>query len=129
MDKYNTKQKEMIWKVITNTSSHFSLEDISFKLKGKKVGKTTIYRYLKELTEQGVLKKYYVEGLPACFEYIKKIDPFYHLKCLKCNKLYHLHCSDVEKMTEHIQGKHHFQVYYSKIIFYGVCESCQEEEK
>lgn len=129
MDRYNTKQKEKIWNIIITMPSHFSFEDIVFKLKEKQVGKTTIYRYLKELTELGVLKKYYLEGLPACFEYIKEVEPSYHLKCLKCNRLYHLHCTDIEKIAKHIETKHHFQMDCSKLVLYGICADCREEEK
>ena len=37
---------------------------------GTPVGKATIYRYLEALVEQGMVRKYVMEGASACYQYI-----------------------------------------------------------
>lgn len=115
-----------------HSHSHVTVDQIYENLKNseRQVGKTTIYRCLERLIEEGEVRKYIVEdGMSACFQYISsshQCKEHYHLKCCKCGELIHLSCDFLGKVNEHIYQEHHFIVDSSKTVFYGICEKCQQ---
>ncbi len=129
MATYNTKQREYILEyIIDNSNRHVSVDDIVYYLHNKntRVGKTTVYRYLDLLIEEGRVRKY--AGVPcACYQYVgegHKCSEHYHFKCTKCDKLYHLKCNLLNEITNHVKEEHRFIVDNTKTVFYGVCEKC-----
>lgn len=132
---YRTRQREVILEYLKKSNSHHvSIEDVLEHLKasGEKVGRTTIYRYMEKLTEQGVLRKYFIEeGAGACYQYVDSgrcCHEHFHLKCLKCGSLLHLECDYLNQIGKHIEEHHGFKVDNTKTVFYGVCKECGEQE-
>ncbi len=133
---YKTKQRQAILDyLIQNKEKHVTVSKISDYLEsdGNHVGVTTIYRHLDKLLEQGLVRKYTVDGTTsACFQYT---DPdgccseHFHLKCEKCGKLYHLSCEHVSELCSHIYSEHGFRINLCRTVLYGVCENCISEEK
>lgn len=130
--KYKTKQQDLILNYLKEHSQgHVTVDQIyeSLRSSEQQVGKTTVYRCLERLIEEGAVRKYIVEdGMSACFQYIsssKKCKEHYHLKCCKCGELIHLSCDFLGQVNQHIYQEHHFIVDSSKTVFYGICEKCQ----
>ncbi len=130
--KYKTKQQEMVLSYLKQHSHcHVTADRIYENLKsdGQQVGKTTVYRCLDRLIEEGEVRKYIVEdGMSACFQYISSshaCKEHYHLKCCKCGELIHLSCDFLSKVAAHIYDEHQFVLDSSKTVFYGVCAKCQ----
>lgn len=130
---YNTKQKQLIFSYLKeNFTEQFSCDDVSDALRaaGTPVGKTTVYRYLEKLTEDGRVRK--ITGgnnRSALYQYIVEemnCHSHMHLKCLKCGDFVHLGCDFMHSVTEHISEHHHFTVDNSKTVLYGFCEKCAE---
>lgn len=129
---YNTKQREYVLDCLKeNAAYHITAEEILEKLKERKtpVGKSTVYRYLELLLQEGSIRKYAVEdGGCACYQYIREdmeCCQHFHLKCLKCQELYHISCKYMEGIGEHIETEHGFQIDQSKTVFYGRCKKCR----
>ena len=128
---YKTKQRELILNFLKNNQNkHICVDDIidNLKSQGDPVGKSTAYRYMDKLVEQGIVKKYVLEGQSsAYYEYLNSVDcvNHYHMKCLKCAKLYHVECSHLSEMSIHIKSHHNFNLDISKITLYGHCVECQ----
>ena len=128
---YNTKQREAVLAYIVsfgNThvtaaqiTSHFESEKIS-------VGRTTIYRYLDKLVQDGKLRKYNVDGISgACYRYIDGNDEQQKrlvLKCEDCGELVQLNCDELNEINQHILQDHTFKVNPVKTVFYGKCGLC-----
>ncbi len=130
--KYKTKQQDLILNyLIEHSQEHVTVEQIYESLRNSEhqVGKTTVYRCLERLIEEGTVRKYIVEdGMSACFQYIsssEECQEHYHLKCCKCGQLIHLSCDFLGQVNQHIYEEHHFIVDNSKTVFYGICENCQ----
>ena len=127
---YQTNQKELVLEYIKNNSNyHIHASDVYHALKDKNIGLTTIYRHLDKLTSEGLLIKSIVdENSPACYEYTghKNSENCYHLKCLKCGKLIHLHCMQIDELENHILADHGFKVDKNRTSFFGLCKECQE---
>ena len=105
--KYKTKQKDILLEYLKKLSgSHVTACDVCdyFKEIGAPIGKSTIYRQLESLVDEGVINKYIIEpNSPACFEYVGKESHHeheccFHCKCEKCGKLIHMHCEELEEI-------------------------------
>ncbi len=127
---YKTKQSALILEYIRqNSDRHLTAEEISDGLKNE-VGKTTVYRNLDRLCSQGVVRKYLLtDGKSSCYQYIDcdGSDSHFHLKCLKCGRLFHLECEHLSDIDEHIKAFHDFRVDTSRTVFYGICGQCEKE--
>lgn len=130
---YRTKQREAILSFLKNSNAtHLTIDDVTdyMKLQGEKVGRTTIYRYMEKLANQGILRKYFIEeGAGACYQYVdggEQCHEHYHLKCLKCSRLLHIECDFLSGLEKHILEHHMFQVDNTKTVFYGLCCECSK---
>lgn len=134
---YKTKQRESLLNYLQSVPGvHVTAEEVyeHFKKSGEPIGKSTIYRRLESLVDEGKLRKYVVDGKsPACFEYRPEGEHLgegscFHCKCELCGKLIHLNCEDLGKIEEHLSNEHKFKLNTLRTVFYGICESCAGEE-
>ena len=109
---YNTRQRELILDYIKkNAKKHLTADDIADALKAEQVGKTTVYRYLEKLCEQNIVRKFILsEGKSACFQYNdeQQCHDHFHMKCLKCGRLFHLECDHLKDIAAHISKNARF---------------------
>lgn len=127
---YNTKQKQLILDLLlTHRNSQYTCDEIEamLKEKGTPVGKSTVYRYLLKLHEEGRVRRFTENGKSATFRYIEnkaECDSHMHLKCTVCGDFIHLSCDLMNEVSNHIMKDHHFTIDNSKTVLYGVCEKC-----
>jgi len=128
---YNTKQREAILSYIASLDgTHVTASQVVkyFDSKDISVSRTTIYRYLENLTQTGKVRKYTLNGISgACFEYVDKNNDcceHFHLKCESCDELLHLQCNTLDEVKKHVFDKHEFEVNTMKTVFYGKCHNC-----
>lgn len=132
---YNTKQQEIILSCLKNSrGEHMTADDVYFRLKqhGETVGRTTVYRHLDKLTEQGTLRRFTIgDNISACYQYSdgSHCCDHYHLKCSSCGKLIHIECEFMDELSAHIYDDHKFTLDGSKTVLYGLCEECSGEKK
>ena len=128
---YNTRQRELILDYIKkNAKKHLTADDIADALKAEQVGKTTVYRYLEKLCEQNLVRKFILsEGKSACYQYNdeQQCHDHFHMKCLKCGKLFHLECDHLKDIAAHISKMHDFTIDSSRTVFYGICGECAKK--
>lgn len=128
---YNTKQKERVTAVLREANgAHLTAEQIAAAL--SPIGLSTVYRQLDRLTEQGVVRRFFVEeGVRACYQYVGEDGAcrnHYHLKCSVCGALLHVECSVLDEMAQHVFVHHGFRVQPEKTVLYGVCAECRAGE-
>lgn len=97
---------------------------------GTKGCKSSLYRRLSALCEEGAVRKfrdasqdayvYQYVGVGACSHH-------FHLKCLGCGKLEHLDCAISDQLLSHIRADHKFFIDRGRSILYGLCEACGAE--
>ena len=128
---YKTKQREIILDYLKKCKdSHVTIDEVTEHLKteGNKVGRTTIYRYMEKLTDEGLLRKYFIEeGIGACYQYQgegEHCHSHFHLKCTKCGQLFHIDCEFISQIEDHVFEHHHFRIDNSKTVLYGICKNC-----
>ena len=93
------------------------------------IGKSTVYRCVDILVENGTVKKFIAEtGDGASYQYTgenSECNHHFHLKCVRCGEILHLNCEFMSEMERHIYSSHHFSLDNGKSILYGICESCK----
>ena len=131
---YNTRQKTAIAEQIKALGDeHFTIDglcDLMAK-KGEVVGRTTVYRLLEKLTEDGAVKKFVMpQGESSCYQYVgghNHCNEHFHLKCETCGSLIHMECDEMNELIEHIKDHHGFVLNPLKTVIYGVCEGCSSK--
>lgn len=96
----------------------------------RKIGQATVYRQLDRLVEEGFVDKYIIDqNSPACYEYIGTEHCgeglCVHGKCLKCGRIFHLHCDEIKTLEEHLEEHHGFTPDFRHTVIYGVCDECR----
>lgn len=131
---YNTEQRKMLLNYLKeNSDREFSIDALSLELgeiSGGKIGKSTIYRQVKELCRSGLLRRFRKEGKTVVYQYMEHGGDccnHFHLKCTACGRLVHLECADAENLAKHIKEKHDFVLDLSKTVLYGLCKECREK--
>ena len=136
--KYNTKQRSILLDYLkTIPGVHITAGDVCryFRSNEIPIGQATVYRQLESLVDEGVIKKYNIDGSSAaCFEYTGQDghtdgESSYHCKCEKCGKLIHLHCGGLDEIQTHLSTEHRFKLDPVRTVFYGICEDCIDHGK
>lgn len=126
--KYKTNSKICIMKYIRKINNTFTAQQLYNEIinNNEHIGLTTIYRFLDELTNNKVLKKFYDDNNVANYQYLEKCDKYNHfyLKCTNCGDLMHIDCDCILELQEHIYLKHKFKTNSKNIIIDGLCEKC-----
>ena len=138
MGKYQTEQKKMLLAFFaSNRSRQFTAEEAAEVLLGednpKSPGKSTVYRLVAQMAEDGYLRRFAkADGKRGwVYQYHEKNDcqGHLHLKCVQCGALFHLECGMSNELLTHIENMHRFQVDNHKTVLYGLCEHCQEKRE
>jgi len=112
-------QRELIKKVVHSTNSHPTADWIYAQVRrtSPKISLGTIYRNLKQLTEEGFIRTIY-DGNVARYDW--NINSHHHLKCMECGDLIDIQLSN-EDMTKSIRKEFDFEVSDVEITLLGKC--------
>ncbi len=118
----NTKQKELIEKIILSMNSFFTAEEI-YKLakrKDDKLGMATVYRFLNSLKKENKIYSYICHRKTL---YSKEKSSHCHYTCEKTGKVIHFEIDNIDflkKVKENIPGS----ISSFQLEVRGVCDSC-----
>ena len=127
---YKTRQKRELLKFLQERSlQHFSVDEVVFEMqdRGEKIGRSTVYRYLEMMAEQGSVRKYQNQGVTQ-YQHISNAtscDEHFHMMCSRCGNLMHVDCELMHAMTEHLMKDHGFQLDPRETILVGLCDKCR----
>ena len=127
---YNTRQKRELLKFLKEHNlENFSVDDVVFRLQdqGAKIGRSTAYRYLESLAEQGNVRKYQnAQGITQ-YQHIEDdhhCSEHFHMMCKNCGSLLHVNCDLIRSLSSHIADEHGFMLEPRETVLVGVCEKC-----
>ena len=128
----NTWQKQEILDGLAQAGGHHvTVEDIMAHLQSnkKKIGKATVYRFLKELEREGHIQRFCNhDGQSACYRYVEHGDcNHYHLRCDACGQLYHLELTHSVQVVTQAMEQYGFAIDEQRTVFYGCCKACRGE--
>ena len=135
---YKTPGRQRLLEFLqANPDRQFTVEELCRDLDAlsehtAKTRKSTLYRHLSELCEEGTARKYRSDTQSAyVYQYVGTGDccRHFHLKCVNCGDLVHLECAVSEELLSHIASHHGFEVDSGRSILYGMCKACAAPEK
>ncbi len=130
MAHYQTAQrKKLIQFLSVNREKAFSVEELDFQLKkgdGAAPGKSTLYRLVKSLVDEGAVKRL-VKGNSRQFVYQiagEKCAYHLHMKCVECGKLLHMEHSESSRLLKEVFDNNHFKIDEKQTVLIGRCDGC-----
>ena len=125
MMRRETKQREAILKILINTRSHPTADDIYDEVREKipNVSKGTVYRNLKVLREMGQVRELNLDGTKSRFEVA--IASHYHFRCENCGRVLDLDVPIQTGLDHKIAEQTGLSISYHQLEFRGLCHVCQ----
>ena len=133
MAKYNTVQREQLIRFLKkNQSNAMTVIDITNMMRidpetEKAPGESTVYRLIKELVEEGAVKRT-VKGCSREFLYqmtdSETCRMHLHMKCTVCGNLFHMNDSISENLINSLLESEGFYLDRSMVLS-GVCKNCR----
>lgn len=126
----NTKQRELIFEILSSSENPVTAEEIYLKLKetDEGVNLSTVYRTLEMLCAKGiVVKSTFMNDDRARFQLNDTVHK-HHLICLKCNMMVEIDTCPLEKLEETLESKTSFDITGHKLEIYGYCPKCKESK-
>ncbi len=132
MAEYKTHQKEALLAFLCRyRDTPMDVEEIAAGLKEtdpNAPGKSTVYRLVGRLYEEGRLKRFEIPGSRAYsyqFAGDQACRRHLHMKCLGCGRLLHMDEAQSRRLLEEISGGSDFQVDQEETTLFGTCARCR----
>lgn len=128
----NTKQKKLIRDCLKTSGRHMTVDEIynTINKKDEKISIATVYRNLKMLEEQGVVKKLYMADDAPLFYEMNDSDEHthHHLVCKVCGSITDFDEDLLDSVEKTIESKKGFKIEDHRVVFYGICKACREKQ-
>ncbi|MDD3594700.1 MAG: transcriptional repressor [Candidatus Gastranaerophilales bacterium] len=123
--KRNTFQKSLVLKTVHDMKCHVSADEVYDVINKNypNISRATVYRNLNELAKSKEIKKIEIPGGADRFDY--KCFDHYHIRCLKCGKIFDVDMEYIKDLEKTIQNSHGFEFKGHDIMFKGICPICR----
>ena len=124
MQRRNTVQKELVMNAVLSLRCHATADEVYNYIKAEypNVSKTTVYRNLNLLAEDGSIRKIQIPGEADRFDH--NTYDHYHVRCLKCGKVFDVDMAVIPDMESRINDDHGFVFLGCDVVFKGICPKC-----
>lgn len=115
----------VILEFLKDNLNHPTAEEIynAVNIQLPRITKATVYKNLKVLSTEGLIKEVNVKGI-ARFE--AKIDPHHHIICKNCAKIIDFSSQELTDFAlQVIRDQIDFKIQSTETIFYGICKNCE----
>ena len=137
MAEYITEQKTMLLTFLrSNHDEAFDVDELTAAMHAaygsKAPGKSTVYRLITKLSEDGVVKKFAKTGSRRfVYQTVAENDchNHLHLKCLDCGRLIHLDEEISEELMDKVKKINDFSVDEDETVLLGKCAECKIYKK
>ena len=125
MNRRETKQRAAILKILRNTRSHPTADQIYDAVRQQipNISKGTVYRNLQVLREDGAISELNLNGTLSRYE--EKQDKHYHFRCEQCGRVFDLDEPVNTEIDEKVAERTGFVVLSHQTEFRGLCKDCQ----
>ena len=123
---YQTEQRKQLLQFLQeNKTKQYTIDEIISHMGREHMpGKSTVYRLIKQLVEEGKVKRcnknnsrqfvYQLLDGECCHEH-------FHLQCENCGKLFHLEEEETRQVQYLLHLKENFDIDVGRSLFMGVC--------
>ena len=138
MAEYITEQKKTLLGFLRQHSERsFTIDELTDGINktaqslGRIPGKSTVYRLMTRLVEEGTVKRF-VRGHSRRFVYQivsgERCHLHLHMKCMKCGKLFHLDEGLSDELMDKVKKLCNFSVNESETVLFGNCAECAAKD-
>lgn len=124
---YNTEKRAEITAFISkNPDKVFSIDEICNSIAPDGHGKSTVYRIISKMTEEGVVRRISDgDTRRVTYQYLghKSCSTHLHLKCKSCGRLFHLDEETSQLLEDKIMASRSFSIDTGATLF-GRCREC-----
>ncbi|GAA4295130.1 Fur family transcriptional regulator [Anaerocolumna aminovalerica] len=128
--KRNTKQRQLILDILTNSSRPMSINDIYQKIIHEipTIAKSTIYRNIDSLLNQNLIDKYYLNDNELFYQIKDNTNHHKHyVICDSCKKMFDLPLCPIHEI-EDVMKKEGFSISDHYIQISGTCKDCLKKK-
>jgi Fur family transcriptional regulator, peroxide stress response regulator len=120
-----TRQRELTLLILQGTRSHPTADWIYEEARKKmpQISKSTVYRNLRILLEQGEITALNINGTITRYEIKQKLH--YHFRCEQCGQVFDLENPIKEDLDRKVEANTGFKIKYHQLEFRGLCKECQ----
>jgi Fur family ferric uptake transcriptional regulator len=123
-----TQQRLTILNEIISGRSHFTAQSIFENIAKHfpEIGFATVYRFLRQLSQNGFVTEVRMGGLPARYEWANK-SHHDHLTCISCGTIQEFENREIETLQERIASEFGFTLTDHILELFGQCRKCQAQ--
>lgn len=120
-----TRQRQVILEVVRSTMDHPTAEWVHGQARRKlpRLGLGTVYRNLKDLAREGLIREIHSGGHPARFD--GNTGRHYHIRCVSCARVSDLPLSVSTGVEEEAARAVNYVILGHEVEVHGLCPSCQ----
>lgn len=121
-----TPQRMTILQVVLDSREHLDADQIRARSSahGARVSYATVYRTLRMLVDEGLIKQRNFKDGSARFEYVKEGDHHDHLICTNCGQVSEFNHPTIESLQEQVALDYRFEMTGHRHEIYGLCFRC-----
>lgn len=133
MAEYMTEQKRTLKRILEENSDRaYTVEELFEKMAvacpDKAPGKSTVYRLITHLVNDGTVKRFARSGgRKFAYQIVagEHCDCHLHLKCMECGKLLHLNDKVSDELLLKVRDTVDFSVSEEATVLFGKCGACK----
>lgn len=129
---YQTRQRRAVLEFLSRHGERqFTVDELLTAMGDDAPGRSTAYRLLERLAEEGAVRRFLPEGShTAAFQATTtgRCDAHLHLKCTGCGRLIHLDDALTDAVQAQLLRCADFAVDDSRTTIFGVCAACRAGE-
>lgn len=126
--KRKTIQRALTLKAVQALQSHPTVDEVyeAVLAEHPNISRGTVYRNLNQLSENGEIREIEVPGGADRFDHC--CYEHYHVRCLKCGRVFDVDMDYITDLTKAIKDTHGFQFRGYDLIFKGICPACIQSQ-
>lgn len=123
-----TQQRVQILEAVRQGPRHFTAQDIfeTVALNNPSIGFATVYRFLKNLSNNKFVTEVRIGGMPARYEWASR-HHHDHLTCTQCGKVVEFENEQIEILQDKIARQSGFRLTGHLLELFGICTLCQKK--
>lgn len=128
MSGYQTEQKKLMLAYLSRHADEaFSAGELAATLGECGVGKSTVYRLIAQLCDEGVLRRFSREGGRVAYQYLGSdtCSAHLHLRCTSCGRVIHLDGAAAAPLGVLLENEYGFRLNEGRTVLLGLCADCR----
>jgi Fe2+ or Zn2+ uptake regulation protein len=123
-----TRQRELVLEIVRSTMDHPGADWVLRQARRRlpRISLATVYRNLKELAAEGLIREIHAGGQTARFD--GNTGRHYHIRCLGCGRLSDLPLTVDDRLERAASRATNYTILGHAVEVQGLCPGCQKDD-